>query len=160
MSSHVYHEVYLHFNWHTKDDLPLLSGDLEALAHRELQEKCRRIRGAHLHGIGGTDTHVHLALNIEPFVTISELVQELKGASSFEVNRRMNRKALEWQRGYGVVSFGRRNLDWVLDYIRLQREHHASGHIQGRLETHDSADEIGTSPAGSRLKETNQAQNG
>lgn len=107
MSSHVYHEIYLHFNWHTKADLPLLTGDLEQFAHRELQEKCRRIKGAYLHGIGGTDTHVHLALSIEPFVTISDLVQELKGASSFEVNRRMNRKALEWQRGYGVVSFGK-----------------------------------------------------
>src|SRR5262245_52779502 len=89
-----------------------LTGDLEMLAYRELQEKCRRIKGAYLHGIGGTDTHVHLALNIEPFVTISDLVQELKGASSFEVNKRMNRKALEWQRGYGVISFGKRNLDW------------------------------------------------
>lgn len=32
----------------------------------------------------------------------------------------MNRKALEWQRGYGVVSFGKRNLEWVLDYVRRQ----------------------------------------
>jgi hypothetical protein len=29
MSSHVYHEIYLHFNWHTKGELPLLTGDLE-----------------------------------------------------------------------------------------------------------------------------------
>ncbi len=147
MSSHVYHEIYLHFNWHTKGDLPLLDGDLEILAHRELQDKCRRIKGTYLHGLGGTDTHVHLALSIEPFVTISDLVQELKGASSFEVNKRMNLKALEWQRGYGVVSFGKRNLDWVLDYVRRQREHHANGRIQARLEACDSPDGREPSPA-------------
>ena len=140
MSSHVYHEIYLHFNWHTKGDLPLLSGELESLAHAELQAKCRRIKGAYLHAVGGTDTHVHLALSIEPFVTISELVQELKGASSFEVNKRMGRKALEWQRGYGVVSFGKSNLDWVLDYVRRQREHHAAGQCHARLELCDSPD--------------------
>jgi putative transposase len=147
MSSHVYHEVYLHFNWHTKGDLPLLTGDLETFAHAELMAKCRRIKGAYLHGLGGTNTHVHLALSIEPFVTISDLVQELKGASSFEVNKRMNRKALEWQRGYGVVSFGKRNLDWVLDYVRRQREHHANGRIKARLEVCDSPHNSESSPA-------------
>jgi putative transposase len=147
MSSHVYHEIYLHFNWHTKGDQPLLTGDIETLAHAELTAKCRRFRGSYLHGVGGTDTHVHLALSIEPFVTISELVQELKGASSFEVNKRMNRKALEWQRGYGVVSFGKRNLDFVLDYVHRQREHHANGQILARLEACDSPDIGESSPA-------------
>ena len=86
-------------------------------------------------------------MSIEPFVTISDVVQELKGASSFEVNKRMNRKALEWQRGYGVVSFGKRNLDWVLEYVRRQREHHGSGRIAARLEACDSPDAIEASPA-------------
>jgi putative transposase len=117
------------------------------LAYAELQAKCSRIKGAYLHGLGGTDTHVHLALSIEPFVTISDLVQELKGASSFEVNRRMDGKALEWQRGYGVVSFGKSNLDWLLDYVRRQREHHANGQLQGRLEACDSPDDSAASPA-------------
>ena len=147
MSSHVYHEIYLHFNWHTKGDLPLLTGDLETLVLAELKVKCGRIKGAYLHGLGGTDTHVHLALGIEPFVTISNVVQELKGASSFEVNRRMNRKALEWQRGSGVVSFGKRNLDWVLDYVLRQREHHAKNQIEFRLEACDSPDAGESSPA-------------
>jgi putative transposase len=147
MSSHVYHEIYLHFNWHTKGDLPLLTGDMEHLAHRELKEKCRSIKGAYLHGIGGTDTHVHLALSIEPFVTISEFVREMKGASSFEVNKQMNQKLLEWQRGYGVVSFGKSHLDWVLEYVHRQREHHANGHIHARLEACDSPEDAEPSPA-------------
>jgi putative transposase len=150
MSSHVYQEIYLHFNWHTKGDSPLLTGDLEVMAYAELKDKCRRIKGAYLHGLGGTDTHVHLALSIEPFVTISDLVQELKGASSFAVSKRLGPKALEWQRGYGVVSFGRRNLPWVLDYIHRQREHHGSGRLEARLEACDadeSPEHVGASPA-------------
>jgi len=147
MSSHVYHEIFLHFNWHAKGDLPLLTGELEALTHAELKAKCQRIKGAYLLGLGGTDTHVHLAISIEPFVLISDLVQELKGASSFEVNKRMNRKLLEWQRGYGVVSFGKSHLDRVLDYVHRQREHHANGQIQARLEACDAPEDIGASPA-------------
>ena len=138
MSSHVFHELYLHINWHTKSDHPTLRGEVEEFAYRFLREKAERIKGAHLHALGGTDTHVHLALEIEPFVKISDLVQELKGASSHEVNRRKGHKALQWQRGYGVVSFGLKNLPWILDYIEHQREHHAASQVHRRLETFDS----------------------
>jgi hypothetical protein len=41
---------------------------------------------------------------------------------------------LEWQRGYGVVSFGTRNLHWARAYVENQREHHARGTLQERLE--------------------------
>ena len=88
--------------------------------------------------MGGTDTHIHVAVSVEPFVTISDLVQELKGVSAHEVNRRLGRKAIEWQRGYGVVSFGQAHLDWVLDYINRQREHHAAGRVEVRLEAHSN----------------------
>lgn len=40
----------------------------------------------------------------------------------------------EWQTGYGVVSFGAKDLPWVAAYIQNQREHHARGNAHGRLE--------------------------
>ncbi len=134
MSSHVFHEVFLHLNWHVKDDHPLLREHVEELAHTLLSQKVEALKGVWLHELGGTDTHVHLAFQIEPFVLISDLVQELKGSSSHEINRRSGHKALEWQRGYGVVSFGRKNLPWIVGYIRRQREHHAAGRVYSRLE--------------------------
>lgn len=137
MSSHVFHEIYLHLNWHTKNDYPACSGQVEELTHQFLTEKARRIKGAFLHRLGGTDTHVHLAVQIEPFVSVSDLVQELKGASAHEVNKQLGRKVLEWQRGYGVVSFGRKNLPWIIDYIDRQREHHAAGRVHARLESYE-----------------------
>ena len=62
------------------------------------------------------------------------MVKELKGGSSFDTNQKLGPKTLEWQRGYGVVSFGRNNLPWVLDYIAKQKEHHAQGQAIERLE--------------------------
>ena len=40
----------------------------------------------------------------------------------------------EWQPGYGVVSFGTRNLDWILRYVARQKEHHRQGTTAERLE--------------------------
>ena len=46
-----------------------------------------------------------------------------------------------------VVSFGKRNLDWVLDYVRRQREHHTGGQVRVRLEVCDMTAEAESSPA-------------
>ena len=134
MSSHVFHEIYLHLNWHVKNSQPLLTHSIEGSVHRFLRDRCRAFGGVYLHGIGGTATHVHLAINIEPQVCVSDLVGDLKGACSHEINQVARMKRLEWQRGFGVVSFGKRNLPWVLDYIAGQKEHHAAGSVQDRLE--------------------------
>jgi REP-associated tyrosine transposase len=61
-------------------------------------------------------------------------VKNLKGGSSHDADEQLEQKLLYWQRGYGVVSFGKNNLPWVLDYIHHQKEHHASGRTQDRLE--------------------------
>jgi REP element-mobilizing transposase RayT len=108
--------------------------NLEPLVHKTLTERCHQTKGVCFHGINGTPTHVHLAINIEPQVTISDLVGELKGSCSHEVNEQQRMKRLEWQRGFGVVSFGKLNLPWVQDYIARQKEHHATGRLEDRLE--------------------------
>jgi putative transposase len=136
MSQNYYSEIYLHLTWHTKLSRPMLTGDVETLALNCLREKAASLGDVQIHEIGGIETHVHLAVSIEPTVTISEMVGALKGYASHEVNRRlgMARKALEWQTGYGVVSFGAKDLPWVVAYIQNQREHHARAAIHDRLE--------------------------
>lgn len=142
MSSHVFHEIYLHLTWHVKYDRPSLTLDVEPVVYRLLTEKCDRIGGVSLHALGGTETHVHLAISVAPHIAPSDVVRELKGYSAHELNSVKRMKFLEWQRGFGVVSFGKRNLPWVQRYIACQKEHHASGAVAARLESVQSyADE-------------------
>jgi putative transposase len=100
------------------------------------REKAASHGDIYIHEIGGTETHVHVALSIEPTVRISELVGSLKGYAAHEVNRRsgLGRKVLEWQAGYGVVSFGTGDLPWVVAYVQNQKDHHARGKVFERLE--------------------------
>ncbi len=141
MSSHVYHEIYLHLNWHVKDDKASLTKELEPIVHQIITDRIHRTNGVWLHGINGTETHIHIAINIEPQVCISELVKDWKGGSSFDTNQKKGPKTLEWQRGYGVVSFEMNNLPWVLEYIANQKEHHAGGKAIDRLEKCDRDEE-------------------
>jgi putative transposase len=141
MSRNYYSEIILHLVWHTKNSVPLLTPEVEQLAHRFLKKRIVDTAGAFVHEIGGTETHVHVAVTIPPTLLISEFIGQLKGGSSHDVNQAigLKQKVLEWQTGYGVVSFGTRDLDWVIEYVRNQREHHARGDVHHRLEriTHE-----------------------
>jgi putative transposase len=136
MSRNYYSEINLHLVWHTKNSLPLLTPEVEPLAQRFLKKRIIDTPGAFVHEIGGTETHVHIAVTIPPTLLISEFIGQLKGGSSHDVNQAigLRQKVLEWQTGYGVVSFGTRDLDWVVEYVRSQREHHARGTVHDRLE--------------------------
>jgi chlorite dismutase len=41
------------------------------------------------------------------------------------------------QTGYGVVSFGAKDLEWVVNYFRNQKEHHKKGTTVERFERTD-----------------------
>jgi putative transposase len=136
MSRNYYSEINLHLVWHCKESSPLLTPDVERLVHRFIRKRIVDTPGAYVHEIGGTETHVHIAVTVPPTLTPSEFVGQLKGGSSHDVNQELGRrnKALQWQAGYGIVSFGTRDLEWVRLYIRNQREHHAIGTLHDRLE--------------------------
>jgi putative transposase len=135
MSLRAYSEINLHFTWHVKDNKPVICDEIEMQLHRFIRGKAAQTPGVVVHGIGGTDDHIHLVVSIPPTLQSSEWVGELKGASSHYINHEItSRQSLQWQVGYGVVSFGLKDLQWVLAYVRNQRQHHASNDTQDRLE--------------------------
>ncbi len=136
MSHNHYSEINLHIVWHIKESLPLLTPTIEPLTHRYVKQRLLNTEGVFVHEIGGIETHLHVVVTIPPTLLISEFVGQLKGASSHEVNKQLGlqNKTLQWQTGYGVVSFGSGDLDWVKSYVRNQRKHHAEGKVFDRLE--------------------------
>ena len=134
MARNYYSEINLHLTWHTKESAPLLVPRVEAIVHHYLRGRCINTPGVFIHEIGGIETHVHLCVSIAPTLLISDWVGQLKGSSSHEVNQKLGHKVLDWQTGYGVVSFGSKDLEWVKDYVRNQRERHDRGTLEDRLE--------------------------
>jgi len=131
---HIFSEIFLHLNWHCRNDTPLITPRIEPSLHAFIQEYCAKIRGIHFKGVGGTDTHVHLAFQFEPFVGLTEFIGQVKGASSHEMNKRFGSGTLAWQRGYGIVSFSKKHLPGILRYVSLQKEHHSNGTTNPTLE--------------------------
>lgn len=136
MSRNYYSEINLHIIWHTKNSLPLLTPTVEPIVQRALWKRIVDTPHAFVHQVGGIETHVHLAVTVPPTLLISEWIGRLKGGSAHDVNQKLGlrQKTLQWQAGYGVVSFGKKDLPWVVAYIQNQREHHAKHSAIDRLE--------------------------
>ena len=133
-SAHIYSEIYLHTNWHCKDDQPMIQPQIEAPLYEFIEQYCQKVKGIHLEKINGTEDHVHLVFQMEPFVLLSDFIGKIKGASSHEINRRFGLETLRWQRGYGIVSFSKKHLPGVLRYVAEQKEHHRRGTTKEALE--------------------------
>jgi len=142
MAHRAYSEINLHIVWRVKDGSPVLRDAIETQLHRYLKGRSVKAPGVFCHAVGGADDHVHMAVTVPPTLVISEWVGQVKGASAHFINHEIaNRKLLEWQKGYGVISFGKKDLPWVVGYIREQRQHHTRGNVQTRLERTEAEDE-------------------
>jgi len=136
MSQNYYSELHIHAVWHTIGSRPLLTSALEPQVFAELRRRCNEVDRLIVHAINGTPTHVHLCLTIPPTLTISEFIGRLKGGSSYFINHNnpTRDKLLEWQTGYGVVSFGTKDLPWAKNYVNRQKDRHGVGNVFDRLE--------------------------
>lgn len=139
--SHNFSEIYLHLNWHCKDDRPLIRPEIEPILHTFLLDYCRGTKGIHEAVCGGTADHIHLAFRMEPIVTLSGFIGDIKGASSHAVNQRFGKGMLYWQRGFGIVSFAKQHLPGIVSYVRDQKKHHQEGTTKPKLEEHGNGEE-------------------
>jgi len=131
----VYSEIFLHFVWRTKDDRPFITGAVRPVLYRHLAERVARDDRVTLKAIGGVEDHVHLCVEVSPTISPAQLVKDLKGESSHHINHLMPRIGeLRWQKGYGVLSLGKKNVPWLVRYIQSQEEHHRRGTMIERLE--------------------------
>lgn len=134
MSISVYSEINFHITWHTENSLPMLRERIPQRLYHYLTHKILETPGTRLHASGGIETHVHIGVSLQPNILISDWIVKLKGSSSYYINHEIQPKALEWQRGYGIVTFGTKDLNRVVDYIKNQKEHHRRGMTSERLE--------------------------
>jgi REP element-mobilizing transposase RayT len=75
--------------------------------------------------INGMPDHVHILIGLRPSQSISDLMQKVKGNSSKWINRKgFVLGKFSWQEGYGVFSYGKSQIDDVMEYIKRQEIHH------------------------------------
>ena len=83
-------------------------------------------RGHKVYAIGGMSDHIHILVSLSPKQAISELVLEVKRATSLWIKeKQFVRRQFAWQEGFGAFSYGKSQVDNVVKYIQDQENHHA-----------------------------------
>ncbi len=124
---HTVYEIHLHIVWVTKYRRAILVGEVGERVRELIRELCAAEDVTILKGHVARD-HVHLFLSIPPQVTISRLLQRLKGKSSYKMLAEYSHLRKKfwgrhlWARGYFVCSSGNVTDEVIAAYIEQQSE--------------------------------------
>jgi len=123
--SHSVFDIHLHLVWTTKYRKKILGGDIGVRLRELVRQICRDEDVEIMKGHVSTD-HVHLMVSIPPQVTISKLVQRIKGKSSYKMMQEFGQLRRQywgqhmWARGYFCVSTGNVTDEAIKMYIENQ----------------------------------------
>ena len=75
--------------------------------------------------VNGVSDHVHILIGLNPSISISDTVSDVKRSSSLFINKEnLCRSKFSWQEGYGGFTYNRSQLDNVYQNILNQETHH------------------------------------
>lgn len=75
--------------------------------------------------VNGVEDHMHCLVGMKPAVSASDLMKVAKGKSSKFINdHKLTPIRFEWQVGFGVFSYSKKEVNRVYKYIQNQEEHH------------------------------------
>jgi putative transposase len=123
--AHSVFSIHLHLVWITKYRKPVLVGDIALKTREILRQICASESVEIIRGHVSRD-HIHMFVSIPPQVTISRLVQKLKGKSSHKLMhtypslRRQYWGRHFWARGYFCCSSGNVTDAVIKQYIEQQ----------------------------------------
>ena len=139
-SSHTTYDLKYHLVWITKYRKPVLTGEIAKRCRELIREICLskdvEILKGHI-----SKEHVHIFVSVPPHISVSSLMQSIKGKSSRKMI--MEYKALSrtfwgrhiWARGYFVASSGNVTDEVIMQYIELQGKEPEDGNfkVEGEL---------------------------
>lgn len=124
--AHTVYEIHLHLVWITKYRRPVLTGEVGLRVRDLLREICGQHDVQIIKGHVSKD-HLHLFLSLPPQVTISRLVQALKGKTAYKLLQEFPHLRKKfwgrhlWARGYFCCSSGNVTDEVIKQYIEQQQ---------------------------------------
>jgi putative transposase len=121
-----YIKIWIHLVWSTKKRQPFLTKDIRQKVFMHIRENAKE-KNIYLDFVNGYTDHIHCLISLSNEQTIANVVQLIKGESSFWINKNnLCKGKFEWQGEYFAVSVSESGVSRVREYIRNQEEHHAT----------------------------------
>ena len=124
-TSHSVYDLKYHLVWITKYRKPVLRSEIGRRVRDLIRQTCVQLDVQILSGAVQPD-HVHLLVSVPPNVSVSELMQRIKGRSSRKIMAEYNEMRRQfwgrhfWARGYFAASSGNVTDEMIKQYIEQQ----------------------------------------
>ena len=126
-------KILVHCVWTTKNRIPYLRDQIRETAISHIRENAKQ-KGIFLDHINGYYEHLHALISMGGKQNISEIMQKIKGESSFWINKNnLTRTKFEWQDDFYAVSIGMDHLNNLREYIRNQVQHHSLASFEDEI---------------------------
>ncbi len=123
--ANTYTQIYIHIVFAVEGRQNLIKTEY----NNELQKYITGVVSAQnqkMIAINNMPDHLHMLIGQRPDSSLSDLVRDVKAASSkFIKNKRWVKGRFLWQEGFGAFSYSRSQLGTVIRYIENQQKHHA-----------------------------------
>ncbi len=125
--------LWVHLVWGVKKRRYLIHEDAKKVLYSKMREVFES-KGYDVVEMNGMPDHVHILLRLNPTHTISEIVKNIKGATSTWLNHQVEMEEyFEWQDGYGAFSVSSYKVGAVVKYIQNQQQHHANNDFETEM---------------------------
>jgi putative transposase len=102
----------------------LLFKETSHAIHEHIMSNCKQ-KDIFLQAVNGALDHIHCLISLGKNQSIAQVVQLIKGESSFWINQNhLLPCKFSWQDDYFAVSVSESHLENVIRYINNQEEHH------------------------------------
>ena len=119
-----YTKIMIHFIWATKGRQRIISKELKPLLLNHIKDYSVQ-KGVFIDCVNCVEDHIHVLVSLGLAQTVSNIMQLIKGESSFWVNRQnIIASKFEWQDEYIALSVSESAIEKVRQYISNQEQHH------------------------------------
>jgi REP element-mobilizing transposase RayT len=125
LMANTYTQIYIHAVFAVSGRQSLISNERKVEIYKYMTS-VNQNQKQKVMAINGMPDHVHFLIGMSPDIALSDLVKDVKVASSNLINnKRWVRGHFNWQRGFGAFSYSRSQASTVARYIENQERHHA-----------------------------------
>ncbi len=104
---------------------PTITNDRREDLYRVISSRIAS-KNCKVHIINGVHDHIHILLSLNPTVALSDLMRDIKSASSMWMKQSGYFPMFEgWGKEYGAFSLSASHRQAVYDYIMSQQTHHS-----------------------------------
>ncbi len=119
-----YVKIWIHAVWTVKDRQPVLNQNIRQKVFEHIHQNAVA-KEIMMEVVNGHYNHVHCLFRLKNNQTIENVMQLIKGESSYWFNKSdLSNLKLNWQKEYFAVSVSESQVEKVKNYIANQEEHH------------------------------------